>query len=71
MINEAEISGYEMCYNMHYGFTYNGFCTRATEGKTMEGRIAVTLRKTFLSKQGRVVSRFAECFETNFVLTYI
>jgi len=71
VINEAEISGYKMCYNMHYGVTYDGFCTRATEGKSMEGRIAVALKKTFLSKQGKVVSPFGEYFETNFVFTYI
>ena len=47
MINEAEISGYKMCYNMHYGVTYDGFCTRATEGKSMEGRIVVALKKNF------------------------
>ena len=54
MINEAEISGYKMCYKMGEDVTCDEFCTQATEGRTVEGRIAGTLRKTVLSKQGRV-----------------
>ena len=60
MINVAEISGYKMCYNMSEDVTYDEYCTLATEGRTMEGHNAVTLRKTVLSKQRRVVSPFAE-----------
>ena len=66
---QMKLKSLDIKYNMHYGFTCDGFCTRAREGKTMEGRIAITLRKTFLSEQVRVVSLFAECFETNFAFT--
>ena len=60
-----------MCYNMREDVTYDEFCTRATEDRNIEGRIAATLRKTVLSKQRNVVSPFAKYFYTSFAFTYI